>query len=90
LTVTNDQNRRVYVGGLPWETSSDLLSDLFNLGERAAERIDMPKDRESGEFRGFAFVTMKTDRLAQVAVSLFDGFRVGNRQIRVRIAEARK
>ena len=88
--MNGDENRRVYVGGLPWETTSDLLGDLFGLGERAAERIDMPRDRESGEFRGFAFVTMKTDRQAQIAVALFDGFRIGNRQIRVRIAEARK
>lgn len=88
--MNGDENRRVYVGGLPWETTGDLLGDLFNLGERAAERIDMPRDRETGEFRGFAFVTMKTDRQAQIAVSLFDGFRVGSRQIRVRIAEARK
>jgi RNA recognition motif-containing protein len=86
----NDDTRKLYVGGLPWETTQDLLADIFNLGEKAAESIYMPTDKDTGEFRGFAFVTMRSQEKAKIAMTLFDGFLLGKRTIRVRAAEPKR
>lgn len=48
---------KLYVGNIPWRTSTEELRDLFaQFGN--VEDCFIPQDRESGRPRGFAFVTM--------------------------------
>lgn len=81
---------RLYVGNLPWDTERGMVEDLFGLGERAVRDVHMVTDRDSGEFRGFAFVTMIDESRASLATKLLDGFTIGQRPIRVRPAEERQ
>lgn len=43
----------------------------------------MPRDRETGEPRGFAFVDMSSREEVESAISALDGYTLGSRSIRV-------
>lgn len=77
---------KLYIGNLPWDATQDLIDDMFNLGCKAVRRVQMATDRETGEFRGFAFVTMLDDHHAAIAINLFNGFTLGTRAMRVSVA----
>jgi RNA recognition motif-containing protein len=49
----------IYVGNLSYDVSEDDLKNVFKeYGE--VKRVQLPKDRETGKVRGFAFVEMET------------------------------
>jgi len=48
---------KLYVGNLPWATTTDDLRQLFGQYGQVEDSF-IPQDRESGRPRGFAFVTM--------------------------------
>ena len=50
----------IYVGNLSYDVSEDDLKNVFKeYGE--VKRVQLPKDRETGKVRGFAFVEMETE-----------------------------
>ena len=51
--------------------------------------VHIPKDRESGRPRGFAFVRFAAEEHAAQAVEQFHGREVGGRELRLDIAEDR-
>jgi RNA recognition motif-containing protein len=51
--------------------------------------VHIPTDRDTGRPRGFAFVEFSTEAEAQEAIRLFDGKELGDRQLRINIAEDR-
>ncbi|KAK3151788.1 hypothetical protein QOZ80_3AG0250530 [Eleusine coracana subsp. coracana] len=69
-----------------FRTTSD---DLFPLFDRYGEVVDIhiPRDRRTGDSRGFAFVRYKYQDEAQMAVDKLDGRRVNGREIRVQFAK---
>lgn len=50
----------------------------------------MPMDRETGQPRGFAFVTMGTEQAAQAAIQQLNGKSIDGRQIKVNEAQERE
>jgi cold-inducible RNA-binding protein len=61
-------NRKLYVGNLSYGTSEDQLRELFGaIG--SVETVQVMRDRETGQARGFAFVEMTTDADAQNAIA---------------------
>lgn len=64
--------RKLFVGGLPYRTTSDELKDAFaKAGEVATASI--VTDRETGRSRGFGFVEMAQDADADTAISMWNG-----------------
>ena len=64
--------RKLFVGGLPYRTTSDELKDAFaKAGEVASASI--VTDRETGRSRGFGFVEMANDADADQAISMWNG-----------------
>lgn len=59
--------RKLFVGGLSWETSQDNLQRYF---QRYGEVIDcvVMKNAESGRSRGFGFVTFADPQNVQVVL----------------------
>ena len=56
----------VYVGNLPYTTSSEDLRDLFSAyGE--VNSANVISDRDSGRSKGFGFVEMADDAAAKTA-----------------------
>ena len=75
-------SRKLYVGGLSFETTDAELRTLFEqVGTVDSATIIM--DRLSGRSKGFGFVEMSTDALARQAVTELNGKMLGERTITV-------
>jgi RNA recognition motif-containing protein len=81
--------KKLYVGNLSYNTTEDELREAFGQDGRAVEEVAIVMDRETGRPRGFAFVTMASDKDAQSAISSLDGQTVGGRTLRVNEAMER-
>jgi RNA recognition motif-containing protein len=80
---------RLYVGNLSKSTTQDELNALFAQagGVTAAEVIN---DRRTGESKGFGFVTMSSQSEADKAISMFNAYSFGNRDLKVSMAKAKE
>jgi len=64
-------NKKIYVANLPLEISEPELKALFsNAGDVMS--VNIVKDRQTGQPRGFAFVEMSTQWEARRAVSMLN------------------
>ena len=73
---------KIYVGGLPYSTTEQQLSDLFAVhGAVASARIIT--DKFTGQSRGFGFVEMSADNEAQAAITALNGTQLGGRTLTV-------
>ncbi|GER92102.1 RNA-binding protein [Dictyobacter vulcani] len=80
---------RLYVGGLPYQTTEQDLGDFFaQIGE--VTQASVITDRETGRSKGFGFVEMASDEEAQAAIAQLNGSMLGNRTITVNEARERQ
>ena len=75
-------SKKIYVGNLPWSTTSATLESLFSAHGtvRSAEVIS---DRDTGRSRGFGFVEMESDDACSRAIQALNGQEVDGRAITV-------
>jgi len=74
--------RKLYVGGLSFETTDTELKTLFEqVG--TVETATIITDRYSGRSKGFGFVEMSTDAAARQAITELNGKTLGERTITV-------
>lgn len=78
-------NKRLFVGGLPYETTESDLREMFSKSG-TVESCTVIMDRFTSRSKGFAFVEMTTDEEAQNAIKTFDGTDLGGRKIIVNVA----
>lgn len=64
--------KKLYVGGLSYETTQDTLKTYFSQAGNVDSAIII-MDKMSGRSKGFGFVEMSTDEEAQKAIELFNG-----------------
>ena len=77
---------RIYVGNLSYSATEEKVRQTFSeFGEVSSVR--MINDRETGRFRGFAFVEMATPEAKDAAIKGLDGKEVDGRQLRVNEAQ---
>lgn len=76
---------KLYVGNLSWGTEEGTLRELF---EEYGKVVDcyIPTDRETGQHRGFAFVTMDPEDALRAADET-DGYELDGRILRVNEAQ---
>ena len=79
-------SQKLFVGGLPFSTSTEELGQLFNQVD-GVESVQVVTDRDTGQSRGFAFVEMATSEAADQAVRKFNGYALGGRTLRVEISK---
>ena len=79
-------SQKLFVGGLPFNTSTEELNQLFNQVD-GVESVQVVTDRDTGQSRGFAFVEMATSEAAGEAVRKFNGYALGGRTLRVEISK---
>ena len=78
----------IYVGNLPFSTTSDDLEALFAVhGE--VQKAQVITDRDSGRSRGFGFVEMASAEEARAAIESINGRNVDGRDLKVNIAKER-
>ena len=78
----------IYVGNLAYEVEKEDLSEVFN-DYGTVERVHVPKDRETGQARGFAFVELKSEANEDKAIQILDGAEWMGRDIKVDKARPR-
>jgi RNA recognition motif-containing protein len=87
--ASSGQPCRLFVGGLSWDTSADDLRKTFEtIG--AVVDVVLVLDRDTGDSRGFGFVTMADRRAAAKAVRELSGFELDGKNIRIDIATERE
>ncbi len=80
---------RIYVGGLPYSTTSERLQELFAEVGRVSD-ASVIEDRYSGQSRGFGFVEMPNADEAQQAIARFNGYNFDGRSLTVNEAKPRE
>jgi RNA recognition motif-containing protein len=79
---------RLYVGNLPFSATTETLREAFAASGEVTD-VHIVMDRESGQSRGFAFVTMGNAHEATKAISSMNGAMLEGRALRVNEAEDR-
>jgi len=80
---------KLYVGNLAYATTEGDLRLLFAQAGNVTS-ADLIKDRESGQSKGFAFVTMGTQAEAQKAIDMFEAYSLADRKLKVNAAKPRE
>ena len=80
---------RLYVGGLPYQTTEQDLIDLFSQNGEVASAVVIT-DRDTGRSKGFGFVEMNDEQEARSAIDRLNGTSLGSRTITVNEARERQ
>ena len=76
----------IYVGNLPYSaTESDITGLFAEFGP--VERVKIITDRETGQSKGFAFVTLGDQTQVQAAVEALNNYDYNGRALRVNPSE---
>ncbi len=82
--MTTDDARKLFVAGLSDSISEEVLRQLFEATGGEVVEVSLPRDRATGNARGFGFVTLATGDQAEAARESLDGSFQGGRSISVR------
>jgi len=81
--------KKLYVGNLSYNTTETQIRELFApLGE--ITEVNLIMDRDTGKSKGFAFVQMQEDNVANEAIRRFNGHSLENRALTVSEARPRE
>ena len=79
----------IYVGNLPYSATEEEVSDLFaEFGP--VERVKIITDRETGQSKGFAFVTLGDQAQLNAAIEAVNEQDFQGRALRVNASEPRE
>ena len=81
--------KKLYVGNLAFQTTSQDLQDLFGQAG-TVESASVIEDRDTGQSKGFAFVEMSTEEEAAAAIEQFNGRELAGRMLKVNEARPRE
>lgn len=79
---------RLFIGNLSFNTSQADLEAFFAAAGEVRE-VTIPTDRETGQPRGFGFVTMADASAANAAISQLNGATLDGRVVKVNEAQER-
>ena len=87
--IVMDNNSRLFVGNLSFQTLERDLQDHFSAAG-VVTNVNLMLDKFTGKSRGFAFVEFNTPDEANNAVEMFQGKELGGRALTVNIARPRE
>lgn len=82
-------NRKLFVGGLSWNTDDDGLRNAFEAHGTVVD-AKVITDRETGRSRGFGFVTYSSSDEAETAMDAMNGTQLDGRTLNVNEAQDRR
>ena len=74
--------KNIFVGNLSYSTTEEMLLSLFEK-YGTVDRVNIVKDRDTGQARGFAFVEMSDDADAVRAINALNGTQLEDRRVNV-------
>ncbi len=80
---------KLFIGNLSYNTGEAELNELLS-GIGTIVNFHRPTDFESGNPRGFAFITLDSQEAGEKAIELLDGTKIDGRELRVNEAEERR
>ena len=80
---------KLFVGGLPFSTTDDELSQAFGAYGTVASAV-VVKDRDTGRSKGFGFVEFENDEEGKAAEKALNGSDLGGRSITVNEARPKE
>lgn len=86
--VEPPEEAKVYVGNLPYDVDSEGLAQIFDQAG-VVEVAEVIYNRETGQSRGFGFVTMSTVEEADKAIEMFNRYDISGRLLNVNRASSR-
>ena len=81
--------KKLYVGNLSYDVTSEQLSELFSK-HGPVESANVISDRDTGRSKGFGFVEMGTEEAARAATSALNGMQHEGRALTVNEAKPRE
>ena len=75
-------NKKLYVGGLSFQTTDDTLGQAFAQAGTVVSAVVI-KDKFSGRSKGFGFVEMATDEEATAAIAMWNDKELDGRTVKV-------
>ncbi len=82
----NQQGIRIYVGNMPRGVHPKELESQFKAVDQGI-RFKPVMDRESGECRGFGFISVNDEKLAETIIAQFNGKEFAGQVLRVERSE---
>jgi RNA recognition motif-containing protein len=80
---------RLYIGNLPEEVDQQALEALFTAaGDIISTKVI--RDRKTRKCRGFGFLTVATEELAQQYIEKFNGYAFGDVSLKIEVAQPRQ
>jgi RNA recognition motif-containing protein len=79
---------RIYVGNMAKTTTEGELRTLFAQAGNVTA-VEVIKDRDSGQNKGFAFVNMPDQAEAEKAISMFNTYSLAEHELKVNVAKPR-
>ena len=79
---------KLYVGNMAKSTTADELRALFAQAGNVSA-VDIIKDRDSGQSKGFGFVTMTDKTEADKAITMYNAYSMAEHELKVNVAKPR-
>lgn len=89
FTRTGMVSNKIYVGNLKFSLKEENIRQIFSV-YGVIQDLKMIHDRETGNFRGFAFITYANPEEAEEAVTQMNGQPVDGRNLKVTFAEDKR
>jgi len=82
------QKNKLFVGNLPFSLNDGSLAAVFTDADPSLKVVEAKviTDRDSGRSKGFGFVTLETDEMAELAITAVNGKEFDGRALTVNIA----
>jgi cold-inducible RNA-binding protein len=74
--------KNIFVGNLSFGTSEETVRSLFE-AHGTVDRVNIVRDRDTGQPRGFGFVEMSNDAEGQKAITALNGTDLDGRTLNV-------
>jgi cold-inducible RNA-binding protein len=89
LSGNRKMETKLYIGNLPYSATEEELRTLFSQAGTVGS-VDLIKDRMTGNSKGFGFIEMSNQSEAEKAISMFNGYQLGNRELKVNPARPKE
>jgi len=87
--VIRIESMDIYVGNLPYTATEEDVSGLF-AAYGPVERVKIITDRETGQSKGFAFVTLGDQSQLNAAIEALNDYDYNGRPLRVNASEPKE